>query len=57
LLVMNHWSGATLAPIALVCATLNLLFLLGWVIWFTPDWVRIAADAYAERLLAACEKL
>jgi hypothetical protein len=22
-----------------------------WVLRFTPDWVRIAGDAYAERLL------
>lgn len=57
LFVLNYRNGAGLSPIALVCSVLNLLLLLGWLIWFTPDWVRIAADAYAERLLAACEKL
>jgi hypothetical protein len=25
--------------------------------WFTPTWVKIAADAYAEKLLASCESL
>jgi hypothetical protein len=57
LLILNHRSGVSPSPIVLVCAVLNLLLLLGWLIWFTPDWVRLAADAYAERLLAACEKL
>jgi len=57
LLVLNHRNGVGPSPIALVCAVLSLLLLLGWLVWFTPDWVRIPADAYAERLLAACEKL
>jgi len=57
LLVLSYRSAIAPSPMALVCALLNLLLLLGWIIWFTPAWVRIAADAYAERLLAACEKL
>jgi hypothetical protein len=28
-----------------------------WLFLFTPNWVKIAADAYAERLLDACENL
>lgn len=32
------------------------LFLL-WVFWITPSTVRIAAEAYAERLLEACEQV
>jgi len=30
--------------------TLGLLFLLLWIFRFSPSWVRLAADAYAERL-------
>ena len=29
----------------------------GWLFWFTPTWVRLTADAYAERLLGALEEL
>lgn len=42
---------------AIISAAVIFLLLLGWLFWFTPDWVKIAADAYAERLLAACEQL
>ncbi len=28
-----------------------------WTIWITPSWVRLAADAYADRLLEAVETL
>lgn len=28
-----------------------------WCFWFTPSWVKIAADAYAERLLEASDDL
>jgi hypothetical protein len=31
--------------------------LLAWIVWFTPDWVRLAADAFAQQLLAACDAL
>lgn len=34
---------------------LNLVFLLLWTFRFTPDWVRIPADAYAERLVEAVD--
>lgn len=33
------------------------VFLLGCWILITPEWVRIAADAYADRLLAASERV
>ena len=29
----------------------------GWLFWFTPSWVRLTADAYAERLLGSLEDL
>jgi hypothetical protein len=28
-----------------------------WIFWITPSWVRIPAQAYAERLLEACDQL
>jgi hypothetical protein len=40
-----------------VAGVMNLLLLLGWLFVFTPGWVRVPADAYAERLLEACERL
>ncbi len=36
---------------------INLALLLFWLFWVTPSWVRIAGDAYAERLLETCEEL
>jgi len=56
-LIFHRRAGVSLSPTTFICAILNLLLLLGWVVWFTPDWVRIPAEAYAERLLASCEKL
>jgi len=56
-IVFNHQSGITTAPLAIICAVINILLLIGWLVWFTPNWVRIPAEAYAERLLAACENL
>ncbi len=36
---------------------ISLALLLVWLFWVTPRTVRIAAEAYAERLVEACEKL
>jgi len=49
--------GNMIHPIPVICGILSLLLLLGWIFWFTPDWVKIAAEAYAERLLASCDDL
>lgn len=43
--------------LAIACGIGNLLLLLGWILWFTPSWVRIPAEAYSERLLESCETL
>ncbi len=40
-----------------VLAGLDLFLLLCWWFLITPDWVRRAAEAYAERLLAASENI
>lgn len=45
--------GATTLAGAVVSASL----LVWWCGRITPSWVRVAADAYAERLLATCETL
>ena len=39
------------------CGLGNLFLLGGWLWWFTPNWVKTSADAYAERLLASCDRL
>jgi hypothetical protein len=44
-------------PFAIVCGIINLLFMLTWIFWLTPDWVKITAEAYANQLLASCEDL
>ena len=33
------------------------VWLLLWCFWFTPAWIKVAADAYAERLLEASDTL
>lgn len=50
-------SQRAVSTVGVVCLAADVLFLLAWIFVFTPSWVRIPADAYAERLLAACETL
>lgn len=57
LLVTNYLHGLAFDPLAATCFVVDLLLLLGWLAWFTPNWVRIAAEAYAERLLESCEAI
>lgn len=57
LFVRSYRTGTVPAPLCFVSAGMTAVLLLGWLTWFTPSWVKIAADAYAERLLAACENL
>lgn len=49
-------SGGTLA-LAGITGGLNLMLVLSWLFVLKPNWVRVAAEAYAERLLEACERL
>jgi hypothetical protein len=44
-------------PAAIICGTINFGLLLIWIFWIRPEWVRIPAEAYGERLLAASEVL
>lgn len=57
LLIANLRSGVALSPMILACTLVNLSLFLGWLVWIKPTWVRIPAEAYAERLLAACDTL
>lgn len=50
-------AGQDVPPVAGVVAGLNIVLLVLWTLRFRPRWVRLTADAYAERLLAACEVL
>ncbi|HTV48649.1 MAG TPA: hypothetical protein VMG59_09425 [Phycisphaerae bacterium] len=51
------WTQQPVPPLAGVVAAINIILLFLWVFHFTPSWVRLPADAYAERLLASCEQL
>jgi hypothetical protein len=52
-----HLSGVTATPEAIGALACALVFLLLWVFRFTPDWVRIPADAYAERLAETVDSM
>ncbi len=43
--------GHDCQPLAVAAAAVNLLMLVAWLFWITPGWVRIAGQAYAERLI------
>ena len=45
------------SPMEVVCGSVSLFLLLGWIILFTPKWVRIPAEAYAQRLLESCDSI
>lgn len=56
--IVHLWvNGISTPPLAVIIGAVNSLFLLGWWLWITPDWVRTAGEAYAERLLEASEEL
>jgi hypothetical protein len=49
--------GVAVTGAPVLSGAMSLFLLLGWLFWFRSGWVRLAADAYAERLIAACEEL
>jgi hypothetical protein len=53
--VAHQASQPLLLPAA--ATVLSGLLLTWWITRITPAWVRLAAYAYAERLLAACDTL
>jgi hypothetical protein len=58
LLIIAAGTTIPIAPAPLVTAgVLQLITLGGWALLVTPAWVRQAAFAYAERLVASAERL
>lgn len=49
--------GIPPSPLVIVGGLANLLFLLGWITLFTPKWVKVAAEAYAQHLLESCDSI
>jgi len=49
--------SASPPPAPFVAAILNATMLTWWCLRINPEWVRVAAFAYAERLLGACDSL
>jgi hypothetical protein len=45
------------APTPLLMTLANVVLLMGWLFIVSPSWVRVPADAYAERLLAASAEI
>lgn len=60
---LQPWTGSIGATLDLVsmsagvCAVLIFLHMLAYVFVIRPDWVRVTANEYAQRLLAACDVL
>jgi hypothetical protein len=52
----RHAGGPGLGPAVTVTAV-NLLLLVFWALWVRPAWVRIPAQAYAERLMEAALRM
>lgn len=57
LLTIQVVKHSPITPIAIICSAIDLALLFIWIFWIRPEWVRIPAEAYGERLLAACEVL
>jgi hypothetical protein len=57
LLYQNYYYATPPKPITLLAGAIDVLLVVVWACWITPGWIRIAANAYAERLLAATDSL
>ena len=56
LATLMHYSDS-LPVVAGFVTLINAFLLAWWLVRITPDWVRVPAFAYAQELLAACDKL
>jgi hypothetical protein len=52
-----HFSAAAITPESVGALACAFVFLLLWVFRFMPDWVRMPADAYAERLAESVDSM
>ena len=51
------WKNASVPSLAAFMAVSTVFLLVLWLLRVTPAWVKVAAEAYALRLLAACDQL
>lgn len=56
-ILLNMLEKAPVSKVSVVAHLLNLALLISWIFLFNSDWVKIAADAYALRLLESCDRL
>lgn len=54
---INWCKGSHITLESIFIMLLCLVILLSWIFWVKPDKVRIAAEAYAKRLLECCETI
>lgn len=45
------------SALSFVCLMVNIFLLAAWLLWVNSAWVKTSAEAYADRLLEACENL
>jgi hypothetical protein len=53
----TYWATGSTSPEIMGAGILGLVFLVLWIFRFSADWVRIPADAYAERLTEAVDTM
>jgi hypothetical protein len=56
-ILLDYRMGVLPSPTVIACGTIDLALIFVWAFWLTPSWVRIPAEAFAERLLSSCESL
>jgi hypothetical protein len=49
LLVLDYYHHGIAAISTIICGTISFLLLIGWIGWFSPEWVRIPAEAYQRQ--------
>lgn len=57
LMGLDFAGGVMPSPIVFIAVLVEMFLVVGWLFYFTSEWVKTTAEAYAERLLAASENL
>lgn len=55
--VVGYLNGKVIAPSVITSATINTLLVVIWLFCISPQWVRVPAETYAERLLESIDHL
>ena len=58
--LIQYWrvlNSPSLPPLLIPCLLANLSLLSVWLLWIDSSWVKVAANAYAARLIESCENL